>query len=61
MAQQQQLLSIKDLCDRLKRSRASIYRDIKAGMLAKPLKTGGASRWLEADIDDYINRAIDLR
>ena len=61
MAQQHQLLSVKDLCDLLKRSRASIYRDINAGILAKPLKTGGASRWLKKDVDDYIKRAIASR
>lgn len=61
MGQQGQLLTVKDLCNRLKRSRASIYRDIKAGILAKPLKSGGSSRWIEADIQDYVDRALAAR
>lgn len=61
MVHQDQLLSVKDLCNRLQRSRASIYRDIQAGLLAKPLKLGGSSRWVEADVQDYINRALASR
>ena len=61
MAHQDQLLSVKDLCNRLQRSRASIYRDIQAGLLATPLKLGGSSRWVEADVQDYINRALASR
>jgi predicted DNA-binding transcriptional regulator AlpA len=33
------------------RSRSSVYRDLEAGRLPKPVKFGGRLYWVEADID----------
>jgi len=36
------------------RGRSSVYRDIEAGRLPKPMKFGGRLYWAEADIDAAI-------
>lgn len=42
------------------RSRSSIYRDIEAGRLPKPMKFGARLYWNEAEVRDVIDahRAI---
>lgn len=49
-----QLLTMKEVCARLRRSRASIYRDIAASHFPKALKIGSSSRWLEDEIETFI-------
>ena len=36
------------------RSRSSIYSDIDAGRLPKPLKMGGRVYWPEKDLEDHL-------
>ena len=36
------------------RSRTSIYRDIEAGLLPKPIKIGRLNYWVEDEIDASI-------
>ena len=38
------------------RSRSSIYRDIEAGRLPKPMKRGGRVYWLEEEVDAALIR-----
>ncbi|KIN71458.1 helix-turn-helix transcriptional regulator [Sulfitobacter guttiformis] len=51
------LLTIKDVCMLLQRSKASIYRDIDDGSFPKPLKLKGSSRWTMSDIESRISGA----
>lgn len=37
--------------------RATIHKHIKAGKLPKPLKIGGANRWLMSEIAEVIEAA----
>lgn len=47
-------LDIKDVTEMVKRSRASIYRDIKRGTFPAPRKLGGSSRWRLSDVQQVI-------
>ena len=38
------------------RSRSSIYRDIEAGRIPKPVKLGARLYWNEAEIDEAMKR-----
>ena len=40
-----ELVDLKTVCRTLKRSRASIYRDIERGTFPQPMKIGSSSRW----------------
>ncbi|MGY8985511.1 MAG: helix-turn-helix transcriptional regulator [Sphingomonadales bacterium] len=53
------LLSINEISALASRSNASIWRDVKAGRLPKPLKIGaGSSRWLVGDVRRYLNGEV---
>ncbi|MFD0860414.1 helix-turn-helix transcriptional regulator [Roseovarius aquimarinus] len=39
------------------RSRSSVYRDIEAGRLPKPIKFGARLYWVEADVDAALAEA----
>lgn len=39
------LMSVRDLAEFLNRSKSSIYRDILAGRIESPIKIGKSSRW----------------
>jgi predicted DNA-binding transcriptional regulator AlpA len=39
------LLDFREVCTFLNRSKASLYRDIRAGRIAAPVKIGSSSRW----------------
>ena len=48
-------LTFRDLQEKLGgRGRTTIYRDMDAGRLPKPVKLGGRLYWAEADIDAAI-------
>ncbi len=49
------LLDIKAVAEALSRSRASIYRDIKAQIFPKPLKIRGSARWRTSQVRDFID------
>lgn len=38
------------------RSRSSIYRDVQAGRLPKPIKRGAHPRWVEEEVDAALER-----
>lgn len=48
------LMDIESVIVAVCRSRASIYRDIKAGYFPKPLKIRGSVRWRTSAIRDFI-------
>ena len=45
LADDDALLTVRELAEFLNRSRASIYRDIRAGRIESPTKIGKSSRW----------------
>ncbi len=54
-----QLLSISELCRLLNRSRSSIYRDVSAGHLPKPVKIGASTRFRVREVEAALQRAAD--
>ncbi len=49
------LLPLTEVCKILARSKASIYRDIKAGRFPAPQKLGGSSRWRRSIIMQVVD------
>lgn len=39
------------------RSRSSIYRDVKAGRLPKPIYFGGRPYWIESEVIEALEQA----
>lgn len=39
------------------RGRTTVYRDIEANRLPKPIKLGGRLYWVEQQVDDVLNRS----
>ena len=56
-----ELMTMTDVRRTLRRSRASIYRDIDAGRIPKPLKFGSSVRWLSAEIQAVMDRLVEKR
>jgi prophage regulatory protein len=53
-------LTLKELSLKLgSRSRSSIYLDVKAGRLPKPLKLGGRIYWPEGDVDAHLRNQVE--
>lgn len=50
------LLSAREVGTIAHRSRASLWRDVAAGRLARPIKLGGATRWRARDVRHYLAR-----
>lgn len=48
------LLPILEVCSTVSRSRASIYRNVKAERFPKTVKSGASSRWLASEIQAHI-------
>lgn len=48
------LLNVRDICDRLRLSRKSVYAAINERGFPKPMKFGRASRWLATDVEGWI-------
>jgi len=60
MTQTVQLLSTKDLIQRLRKSRSWIYTEMAAGRFPKPIKIGArAVVWREADIANWLQARQD--
>lgn len=55
------LLSIKQLIQKLGMSRSTIYALIKRNDFPQPIKIGRLARWIESEIDDYIITKKTLR
>jgi len=36
------------------RSRSTLYNDVKAGRLPKPIKLGGKNYFIEQEVDEYL-------
>lgn len=56
-----QFITLPALCARLGIHRASVYRLIKRKALPAPVKIGGASRWVESEIEASITLLMEAR
>jgi prophage regulatory protein len=55
----QKYLTFREVCDRLGgRSRYSIYNDLRAGRLPRPLKLGNKLYWPEEDLEAFLRQAV---
>ncbi len=55
----QKYLTLKEVCTRLgNRSRSSIYNDIEAGRLPKPLKLGSRVYWPEEELEAHFQTLV---
>jgi predicted DNA-binding transcriptional regulator AlpA len=52
------LLSDRDVGAALRLSRASVWRHAASGKIPKPVKIGGATRWVSAEIEAVVLRAM---
>ncbi|WP_373237573.1 helix-turn-helix transcriptional regulator [Cohaesibacter celericrescens] len=52
------LLNIKEVCEILSRSPASIYRDITRGDFPSPLKLHGSSRWRLSAVNAIVENGM---
>lgn len=53
-----QLLTVEDVAGLLKLHVRSVWRAASAGLLPKPIKVGGSTRWRLVDIQAYIEDQI---
>ena len=54
---QDELLRLREVCDRTRLSRATIYRFIKSGDFPRYVRVGSrTSRWRASDIADWLRR-----
>ena len=61
MANQLKLIKDRDAILILSCSRATFWRRVADGAIARPLKIGGLSRWKLSDIEDPIVAADEFR
>ena len=54
MTTQERILTITEVGEMLARGRASIYRDLNAGVLPQPVRVGSSVRWPLSEINAYI-------
>lgn len=55
MSKIDRLITITEVGEMLGRSRASIYRDLNAGVLPKAVRVGSSVRWPLSEITAYID------
>ena len=55
------LLSDREVAAALGCARSSVWRWASEGVVAKPLKIGGMSRWRKSDIESVIAKADEAR
>lgn len=55
------LISDLEAADLLSCSRSTVWRWAETGVLPKPLRIGGASRWRLSDLEAVINKADEAR
>lgn len=51
-----QLLTIREVSQRIGAGRTKLYQLLSQGELPKPVKIGTASRWLDVEIEEFINK-----
>ncbi|MCH8167156.1 MAG: helix-turn-helix domain-containing protein [Proteobacteria bacterium] len=60
-AQTPKLFTLAEVSETLGRSRSSIYRDVAAGRIPKPVKIGSSVRWPSNEIAAVVDRLVAER
>jgi excisionase family DNA binding protein len=55
------LFSDRDVAELLGCGRSTVWRWVADGVLARPIKVGGLTRWRREDIDAAVERAVRER
>jgi predicted DNA-binding transcriptional regulator AlpA len=58
---QNKLISLKGTAERLDLSVRAVYRLIARGLLPRPVKVGGATKFFESDIERYLTSLLAQR
>lgn len=58
---QETLIPITEVCSRTHFSRTTVYRYINQGRFPKPVRIGQMSRWVEREIDEWIENLMSGR
>jgi predicted DNA-binding transcriptional regulator AlpA len=58
---QNKLISLKGTAERLDLSVRAVYRLIARGILPRPVKVGGATKFFESDIERYLASLLAQR
>lgn len=59
--QKERLVSIREVSSRLGLSIRAVYRLIARGEFPRPVKVGGATRFYESDVGEYLIRLRAVR
>lgn len=55
----ERIIRLPELVQRIGKKRSTIYADIKAGLMPRPISLGARSvGWLETEIDEWISLRI---
>lgn len=52
------LMTLREVITAVRRSRSTIYADVRVGRFPAPIKVGCSTRWVENEIQDFIQRCI---
>ncbi len=55
------LVTLACVLQRTSLGRTSVYQQIKAGTFPRPVKVGTASRWVETELDQWMQRLMRAR
>ena len=55
------LIRLPTVLDRVGLKRSTIYQRMKADAFPRPVKIGGASAWVEEEVDAYVSRLMSAR
>jgi prophage regulatory protein len=55
------LISLPEVMRKTASCRASVYKRVASGQFPRPVKIGRSTRWLEAEIDRWIDAAAHAR
>lgn len=55
------LISLSEVMDRVGLSKATVYKRIHDGDFPAPVHLGSTSRWVESEIDAWIQEQIETR
>jgi len=59
--QEERLISIRNVASRLGLSVRAVYRLVARDEFSRPVKVGGATRFYESDLDEYLSRLREGR
>ena len=60
-AQIPRYMSLNEVSETLDRSRSSIYRDVRAHRIPRPVRIGGSPKWLSSEIRALMDQLIEIR